>query len=133
MPPTPSPSAKASLRGRRPAEDDTAIDTYEMSNLIARTTGLKPTVWVSPRGRARHDARVKVCLTPEKTDIDDVAVVGIRPRPRLVAGNLGTADLAAVTRWTTLNEPALMEFWDERSDAVELGGRLKKLEGGMAD
>ena len=39
-------------------------DDIEMANLYPRDTGLPMTVWVSPRGRARHDARVKVCLTP---------------------------------------------------------------------
>ena len=44
--------------------------------LPPRTTGLPLTVWVSPRGHARHDARIKVSLTPGKMDIDNVAVGG---------------------------------------------------------
>jgi hypothetical protein len=51
---------------RPPANDrrDREVnDLYEMANLFPRTTGLKLTVWVSPRGRARHDARIKVSLT----------------------------------------------------------------------
>src|SRR5580658_7509882 len=39
-------------------------DLYEMANLFPEDTGLPVTVWVSPRGRARHAARVKVCRVP---------------------------------------------------------------------
>ena len=35
-------------------------ELFEMANLFPRTTGLAMTVWVSPRGNARHDVRVKV-------------------------------------------------------------------------
>ena len=31
---------------------------YEMANLTPRMTGLPMVVWVSHRGRARHDVRV---------------------------------------------------------------------------
>jgi hypothetical protein len=57
--------------------DQQADDLYEMANLFPRTTGLPMTVWVSPRGRARHDARIKM-------DIGHTAVAGIRPSPRLI-------------------------------------------------
>jgi hypothetical protein len=109
----------------RPA--DVAGELFEMANLFPRTTGLPMTIWVSPRGGARHDARVKVSLTPGTMDITNTAVVGIRPRPRLLEGDLSSADFAAVSKWITLNEAALIDFWNETIDSVELGGRLKRL------
>ncbi len=115
---------------RTPANDrrDREVDDlYEMANLFPRTTGLKLTVWVSPRGRARHGARIKVSLTPGRMDIGHTAVVGIRPSPRLIEGNLAPADLELVSQWIRLNEAALMDFWNETIDSVELGGRLKKI------
>jgi hypothetical protein len=60
-------------------------------------------------------------------DIGHTAVVGIRPNPRLVEGNLAPADLALVSQWIKLNEAALMDFWNETIDSVELAARLKKL------
>jgi hypothetical protein len=36
-----------------------ADELYEMANLYPAETGLPMTVWVSPRGRARHDVRVR--------------------------------------------------------------------------
>ena len=44
-------------------EDREDLDLFEMANLYPATTGLPMTVWVSPRGHARHAARIKVCMT----------------------------------------------------------------------
>jgi hypothetical protein len=58
-------------------------ELFEMPNLFPRTTGLPMTVWVSPRGGARHDFRVKVDMTHgNRMDIAYTAVVGVRPAPR---------------------------------------------------
>lgn len=109
--------------------DDLADALFEMANLFPRTTGLPMTVWVSPRGGARHDALIKVSLTPGKMDISNTAVVAIRPHPRLVAGDLSTEDFDTVARWITANQAALIDFWDESIDSVELGARLVRLDG----
>jgi hypothetical protein len=115
---------RATAKDRRDQEVD---DLYEMANLFPRTTGLPMVVWVSPRGRARHDARIKVSLIPGRMDIGQTAVVGIRPGPRLIEGRLGPADLELVSKWIGLNEEALIDFRNETIDAVELGGRLRKI------
>ncbi len=39
-----------------------------MANLYPRTTGLPMTVWVGPRGNARHDVRIKVNMTHGEPD-----------------------------------------------------------------
>lgn len=113
--------------GRAGTPVDTAVDPYEMANLSPRTTGLPLTVWVSPRGHARHDARIKVSLTPGKMDIDNVAVVAIRPAPECLAGDLAAADFQQIASWITLNEPALLDYWDEAIDTAELIGRLRRV------
>lgn len=43
-----------------PIREITEDDLFEMANLYPATTGLPMTVWVSPRGNARHDVRIKV-------------------------------------------------------------------------
>ena len=110
--------------GRRDREED---ELYEMANLFPRTTGLPMTVWVSPRGRARHAARIKVSLSPGRKDIGHTAVVGIQPSPRLIAGRLPPGDFESVSQWIELNESVLIDFWNETIDSVELGERLKKI------
>ena len=39
------------------------MSCFVMANLSPRMTGLPMTVWVSPRGNARHDVRIKVNTT----------------------------------------------------------------------
>ena len=101
---------------------------YEMANLYPDETGLPMTVWVSPRGHARHDARVKVCRVhgPRMT-IDNTAVVAIRPMPRLVEGQLSRADMKVVTDWLRLNETALVDYREGTIGTVELARRLQPL------
>jgi hypothetical protein len=105
---------------------DVADELFEMANLFPRTTGLPVTIWVSPSGGARHDALVKVFLTPGKMDVTNTAVVGLRPRLRLLEGDSSSADFAAVAKWLTVYEAALIEFRNEMIDSVEFGSRLQR-------
>ena len=103
-------------------------ELFEMANLYPRTTGLPMTVWVGPRGNARHDVRIKINLTHgNHMTIDNTAVVAVRPRPHVVAGNLSTDDQRAVFNWITLNAPAIMAYWDGNIDTAELIQTLKPL------
>jgi hypothetical protein len=66
-------------------------DIFETANLYPETTGLPMTVWVSPRGMAR-DVRVKVNMTRgNQVNIANTAVVGVRPKPRVMTGRLWPA------------------------------------------
>ena len=108
-----------------PEED---VDLFEMANLYPRDTGLPMTVWVSPRGNARHDARVKVCTTPgDRMDASNTAVVALRPRPHLVHGDLSRDDLDIVSTWIERNGAVLIDYWDGRASTVELVHRLQKV------
>jgi hypothetical protein len=109
---------------REPETDD----LFEMANLFPRTTGLPMTVWVSPRGNARHDVRVKVNITHgDQMNIANTAVVGARPSPHLITGHLSADDQQAVFEWVSLNTDAIVEYWDGRIDTIELGQLLKRL------
>jgi hypothetical protein len=120
------PPAQRLVKARRVNTD---ADTYRMTNLYLRETGLPMTVWVSPRGRARQDARVKVCRTRgERMDGTNLAVVAIRPAPRVVHGPLAQSDFAPVPEWITLNKDALIGFWDGTLSTSELVARLRRLD-----
>ena len=113
------------------SEEAGAIDTdelFEMANLYPRTTGLPMTVWVSPRGNARHDVRVKVNMAHgNQMTVDNTAVVAVRPAPHVVAGRLSTADQEAVFAWIALNASAIIAYWDGNIDTAELIQTLKPL------
>jgi hypothetical protein len=105
-----------------------AEDLFEMANLFPETTGLPMTVWVSPRGNARHDVRVKVNMTHgNQMNAANTAVVAVRPTPRVIAGHLATDDERAVFQWVSLNQPALVAYWDGQIDTIQLGHLLRPL------
>ena len=107
---------------------DEAKELYEMANLYPKHTGLPMVIWVSERGHARHDVRVKVSMRHgDRMNIHDTAVVGIRP-PSVLAGVLSPADRQAVFRWITLNEKVLIDYWNRVIDTVDLVQALKPLQ-----
>src|SRR5262249_22756766 len=92
-------------------------DFFLMANLRPKTTGLPMVVWVSERGTARHDVRVKIALQHgDRIDPSHAAAFGVRPTPRLISGHLSAADQCAVSDWIKLNEAARVEYWDGATD-----------------
>jgi hypothetical protein len=111
----------------QPGETETE-DLFEMANLYPDTTGLPMTVWISPRGNARHDVRVKVNMTHgNQMTITNTAVVGVRPTRRVISGHLSPDDMQAVFRWITLNVDALVAYWEGRIDTARVIQALKPL------
>jgi len=102
-------------------------DLFEMANLYPRDAGLPMTIWVSPRGHARHDVRIKVCMTPgDRMDADNTATVAVRPQPRVLHGQLPPTDEEAVAAWIELNVSALVEYWNGTLSTVEFVAELKR-------
>jgi|SRR5271165_1111868 len=111
-----------------PARRTDRDDLFEMANLFPSTTGLPMTVWVSPRGGARHDVRIKVNMVHgNQMSIGNTAVVAVRPAPRLIAGHLDQQDLQAVYDWISRNTDALVAYWEGQIDTVQLGQALVRL------
>ncbi|HEU0155487.1 MAG TPA: DUF4160 domain-containing protein [Stellaceae bacterium] len=107
---------------------DIEDDFFEMANLFPADTGLPMVVWVSERGHARHDVRVKVNQSHGTRMLPgNLAVVTVRPTPRLIAGNLSPRDLEAVSEWIRLNEAALVDYWEYRISTAELTRQLRRL------
>jgi hypothetical protein len=110
------------------AEPLEADDLFEMANLFPRTTGLPMTVWVSPRGNARHDVQVKVNLTHgNQMNAANTAVVGVRPSPHVIAGQLSPDDERAIFLWISLNAAGLIGYCEGQIDTIQLGQRLRPL------
>jgi len=67
------------VKARVKAGETETEDLFEMANLYPDTTALPMTVWISPRGNARHDVLVKVNTTHgNQISIANTAVVGAR-------------------------------------------------------
>src|SRR5437016_14154531 len=87
---------------------------------------LPMTVWVSPRGNAHHELRVRINVTHgNQIDIADTAVVAVRPTPCVIAGQLSPAGAQAVYRWISLNTDALVSYWEGKIDTARLCQMLK--------
>jgi hypothetical protein len=84
---------------------------FEMANLRPERTGLPFVVFVSQKGGARHDVRVKVAHGA-KVRPSDMVTVAIRPSVRVVRGKLDPSDLAQLRRWINLNQEILIKYWD---------------------
>ncbi len=118
--------ATMSVRQSLPADEEAEL--FEMANLYPSTTGLPMTIWVSPRGGARHDVRIKVCTVHgANMNIGATAIVALRPVPHVVAGDLSAEDFAAVGSWIAVNLAPLIEYWDGAIDTIELAGRLRRV------
>jgi hypothetical protein len=86
-------------------------DLFTMSNLPGRLTGLPFVVWISPKGGARHDVRVKVSTGP-RAKPGEFITVGVRPAVQVIEGDISAEHLALLTRWIERNREVLVRFWD---------------------
>jgi hypothetical protein len=108
--------------------DDSDTDFFLMANLRPKTTGLPMVVWVSERGNARRDVRVKVALQHgDRIDPSHTAVFGVRPTPGLIFGYLSAAEEHVVSDWIKLNEAAILDYWNGVIDTSELLWRLQRV------
>lgn len=102
-------------------------DLFEMANLSPKRTGLPFVVWISPRGNARHDIRVKVSSGP-KANPDDFTTIALRPTARAIEGCIQSGALRLLQAWIELNWDVLWGYWngdiEYTEDAIE---RLKPL------
>jgi hypothetical protein len=84
---------------------------FEMANLRPETTGLPFVVFISQKGGARFDVRVKVAQSA-KVRPSELVTMALRPSVRAVRGKLDPGDLALLRRWIDLNQDVLVKYWD---------------------
>src|SRR5437763_12036207 len=84
---------------------------FEMANLRPERTGLPFVVFISQKGGARHDVRVKIAHGA-KVRPSEMVTVAIRPRLRVISGALNPGDLELLGRWVALNRDTLIGYWD---------------------
>jgi hypothetical protein len=103
-------------------QDDSEL-LFEMANLVQRDTGLPFVVWISPKGNARLDVRVKVSRSTNAVPSEMVSVA-IRPNVHVVEGKMSASDLKLLSRWVELNRDVLVRYWDgdieSTKDAINL-------------
>ena len=100
----------------------------EMGSYEKKDTGIDNTVFLSPRGRTRHAARIKVALDPPHSfnpgpgtkqasiAIHDGSITGDSVPRRLYEQLLEFIDL---------NRETLLDYWDYRISTTQMEARLK--------
>ncbi len=103
-------------------------DFFEMANLFSKHTGLPFVVWISYKGGAQHDVRVKVSPGP-KTLPSEMASVAVRPEIRVMQGELSPGDLALLSRWIEINRDTLLKYWDGDIDTKDAIDAIRPISG----
>ncbi|HJU16591.1 MAG TPA: hypothetical protein VJ770_08965 [Stellaceae bacterium] len=91
---------------------------FEMANLRPERTGLPFIVFISQRGGARHDVRIKLARAA-KVRPSEMITVALRPTPRVVRGQISVREFDLVKRWIALNQDALVNYWDGAIEYTE--------------
>ena len=101
------------------ADDDAEGQAlFDMANLRPERTGLPFVVFISQRGGARHDVRVKIARSA-KVRPSEMVTVALRPNIRVIRGLLDPHDLALLAEWLELNKDVLVQYWDGHIEYTE--------------
>jgi hypothetical protein len=98
-------------RANRDEDETEGQALFEMANLRPERTGLPFVVFISQKGGARHDVRVKIARGA-KVRPSEMATVAVRPTPRVIRGALDPDDLARLAEWIELNRAVLVDYWN---------------------
>jgi len=110
----PSDTARAVSRSARLKESDNEPQgqaLFDLANLRPERTGLPFVGFMSQKGGARHDVRVKIASGP-KVKASEMATVAVRPAVRVMRGAVDPADLALLTEWIGRNRDVLVAYWN---------------------
>lgn len=93
-------------------------ELFEMTNLFSRNTKLPFTIWISPKGKAKHGPRIKV-------DAEKEVVISIEDEPKILHGELKAKEFNEIKQWILNNKIALIRHWDGETDGTEVVKELK--------
>ena len=85
--------------------------SFDMANLRPERTGLPFVVFISQKGGARHDVRIKLARTA-KVRPSEMITVAVRPTPRVIRGRINSREFEVVRAWLELNERVLIDYWN---------------------
>jgi hypothetical protein len=109
---------------------ETEDDFYFASSLPSSFTGLPFLVWISPKGYARHDVRVKVSRS-HQVKRGEFITVSVRPEVKVLRGELTSTELELLREWIDLNREVLVRFWEgDIQDTLDVLAKLRSLEKG---
>jgi hypothetical protein len=99
----------------------------EMVSYRKDVTGIAHTIFIFPKGNARHSPRVKVAIDlPDSVDPrGGTAVITL---DGAIIGEIDPALTHQVQRFIARNRGALLDYWHYQIDTTELQRRLRPIE-----
>jgi hypothetical protein len=94
-----------------PDEEPSGQASFDIANLRPERTGLPFVVFISQRGGARHDVRIKLARTA-RVRPSEMLTIAVRHVPRRVRGSMSAAEFDLVSRWIELNRDVLIDYWN---------------------
>lgn len=89
-------------------------------------TGVDNTIFISPKGKTRHTARIKLAIDPpHAVDPQSETAAVTFADDAVVAGDVPPDLLKQVRRFIDANRDVLLDCWEYRIDTEELSQRLK--------
>ena len=107
---------------------DTDDDLEEMVSYRKNVTGVAHTVFISPKGNARHAPRIKVAVDPPDSLDPRSETVSIGLDGLVMAGTAAPDLLRQARRFIVRNSEVLLDYWEYRIDTDELRRRLRSIE-----
>ena len=98
----------------------------EMLNLSPAKTGLKYTIWCSPK---QHPADIRIKVIPNKKQPNDNVTIAVRTN--VVKGTgLSNSEIKLIRKWIVLNAAVLEDFWKGNLEtAEEFYAKIKSIAG----
>jgi hypothetical protein len=107
---------------------DTDYDeTQNMASLRTQRTGVENTIFVSPRGRARHAPRIKIAIDPPKSFDPTARTASMAIHDYAVDGELPASVARQARQFIERNRDALLLYWRAEIDTDELLERLQPI------
>jgi hypothetical protein len=100
------------------AEEIAGQASFDISNLRPERTGLPFVAFVSQKGGARHDVRIKLARAP-RVRASEMITVAVRPVPRVIRGSISGREFDLVRKWVELNSDVLVRYWNGAIEYTE--------------
>jgi len=101
----------------------------EMSSYPEESTGIHNTIFISPKGRAKHAARIKVAIDPPTSFSPRTKSISVQIDDYSVRGSVSYSSdlLSKVKQFIDLNKQVIMDYWEYKITTPELTSRLKSI------
>jgi len=103
-----------------------AEEYFDLAEMLPENSGLPFVVFIMDRMESRHGVRLKVAPRL-KWHRSEMLTVVLRPRLRVIDGELNPREFTLLSRWINLNRKTLLKYWENEIDTLGAYKVLKPL------